>query len=301
MDHILENFRAVFIKQARNNALKKICCATTLPTYPTEATQIALTSSRQEIRHLSEVDREYVMQFLVHGFMKNFYDVDHSVHFKSTDYLAIRQLYAALLKDIATDHLSPQIVEERHFERIQSLLQQGNPALHMLSRSTESQTDRVPPIEYSAQFQMDLLDLHTKNLYVPILDIGCGRHGQMVEYLRANNVQAYGIDRLQKNESYYISTDWLDFDYGREKWGTILCNLSFSTHFITHFLQEDTIAEQYARTYLNILISLTPGGSWIYAPSVPFMEDLLPSSEGYIVRRNAITDTFAKTVITRAR
>ncbi len=259
--------------------------------------------SGREVRRLSDVDREYLMQFLVHEFIKSFYDVEHYRHLRCEDYLAIRELYVALLRDMGDERLSHDAIEERHCERIRVLLQKIIPAARTVGRIADAPSRSAAAMEYSAQFQIDLLGLDMASLQEPLLDIGCGEHGYLVEHLRENGLRAYGIDRGQRDESFYICADWLEFDYGRDKWGTIVCNLSFSSHFITHFLQGDAVAGTYARAYLNILHSLAPGGSWIYAPSAPFMEDLLSEEEEPFcaARRVPISDAFTRTVIAKRR
>ncbi|MGO0986324.1 hypothetical protein ACTPEW_10325 [Clostridioides difficile] len=47
---------------------------------------------------------------------------------------------------------------------------------------------------------------------------------------------------------------------------------------------------------MKILNSLKYGGEWIYAPSIPFTEDLL-STEEYQVKRTTVNHEFNKTII----
>ncbi len=82
------------------------------------------------------------------------------------------------------------------------------------------------------------------------------------------------------------------------KWNTIISNLSFTSHFLYHHLENEEIANRYASTYMNILASLKKQGQWIYAPSIPFFEELLPNHL-YQVERTSIHKDFSKTVITK--
>lgn len=63
--------------------------------------------------------------------------------------------------------------------------------------------------------------------------------------------------------------------------------MAFSTHFLHHHLRTDGHPERYARLYLDLLAALKPGGSLLYTPGLPFMENLLPA-ERYVVRRRPI-------------
>lgn len=120
--------------------------------------------------------------------------------------------------------------------------------------------------------------------------------GEFSQVFKEKSLEAYGIDRLQENTGYFRSIDWLEFDYFQLKWGTIISNISFSNHFIHHFTQNDGIDILYAQTYMKILKSLDNGGKWIYAPSVPFIENLLPKDE-FSVQRIQINESFSKTIV----
>ena len=77
----------------------------------------------------------------------------------------------------------------------------------------------------------------------------------------------------------YYATDWLEYDYGEEKWGTIISNLSFSNHFNHHNLRENGNYIEYGKTYMNILYSLKIDGSFHYAPDLPFIEKYLDGNQ----------------------
>lgn len=61
-------------------------------------------------------------------------------------------------------------------------------------------------------------------------------------------------------------------ELGRETWGTVISHLAFSNHAIHHYLRRDGVDLDYARRYMEIRASLRPGGSFCYAPSLPFLE-----------------------------
>jgi hypothetical protein len=57
--------------------------------------------------------------------------------------------------------------------------------------------------------------------------------------------------------------------------GTITSNLGFSNHFNHHHLRKDGHFIEYAKTFMDILNSLKIGGSFYYAPDLPFIEKYL--------------------------
>lgn len=142
-----------------------------------------------------------------------------------------------------------------------------------------------------------MLHLSKQEIKESVLDIVCGAQGNLVTYLRSMDIKAYGIDRDTSAASCY-ARDWFSFAYGRETRSTVISNLSFTSHFLYHHLHDEEIANQYAATYMDILASLKKNGQWIYAPSIPFFEDLLPKHL-YQIERSPIHKDFSKTVITK--
>ena len=298
MNDKLNQLLTIIHEQMQYNSLKNMFCISSNPLCFSEATKESILSCSQDLQRLSETDKEYLIQFYVNDFLKNFYDINQYINFQKKDYLAIRNIFKLLLQDISNQQLFLEQIEARHYERIKILIIKTNPAIYRINRNEDIIAKQFVCAEYSAQFQIDLFEIDINSLKEPILDIGCGEHGYLVEYLRNNNLEAYGIDRVHKSERYFENSNWLEFNYSQKNWGTIISNLSFSNHFINHFLQNDKVDILYAQIYMKILKSLSVGGRWIYAPSVPFIEDLLQYDQ-YHLCRNSINTTFTKTIITK--
>lgn len=92
-------------------------------------------------------------------------------------------------------------------------------------------------------------------------------------------MEAYGIDRFSENSDMLHNADWLEYDYGKSRWGTIISNLGFSNHFYHNHLRKDGDYVLYAKKYMDILQSLKPGGCFHYAPALPFIEQFLNDKE----------------------
>jgi hypothetical protein len=133
--------------------------------------------------------------------------------------------------------------------------------------------------EYSPALQLDVLKIRPDEMLAPILDLGCGENGNLVHYLRDRGKPAYGVDRLARADRHLMRGDWLDYPLGQGYWGTIISHMGFSNHFLHHHLRRSGHPERYAWRYMEVLRALKPDGSFIYAPGLPFIEDLLPGDE----------------------
>jgi hypothetical protein len=296
MDVLMKLANEIIRKQLKSNSLKNIFCTDGNQLHFNNNTKDSIEFFGQKWKKLSECDKEYIINALLKGFLESFYNVDQYISFKDKDYLEIKKIYISLFQDITNDYMSVQEIEERHYKRIRTFIKKTNRVVYKINHNANKNAKSFMCSEYSSKFQIRLLGINICTLKEPILDIGCGEQGNLVKYLRKNHLRAYGIDRLQENTGYFRSIDWLEFDYFQLKWGTIISNISFSNHFIHHFTQNDGIDILYAQTYMKILKSLDNGGKWIYAPSVPFIENLLPKDE-FSVQRIQINESFSKTIV----
>lgn len=112
-------------------------------------------------------------------------------------------------------------------------------------------------------------------------------------------MEVYGIDRFSFDAANLFNNDWLEFDYGREKWGTIISNLGFSNHFNHHHLREDGNYIGYGKTFINILNSLKLGGSFHYAPDLPFIEKYLDTTRFALKKQEVNQYNLKSTVISK--
>lgn len=128
--------------------------------------------------------------------------------------------------------------------------------------------------QYSPAVQLEVLGLTVATLRGPVLDVGCGKNAHLVRHLRARGVDATGLDVDAPGDAE--RGDWLTFDYGAARWGTVLSHLGFSLHFWHQHHASAERARAYAETYLRIVRGLATGGVFAYAPSLPFFEPVLP-------------------------
>lgn len=137
--------------------------------------------------------------------------------------------------------------------------------------------------EYSPSLQLEVLGVPAHAALEPVLDVGCGVNAALVRYLRDEGLLAYGIDRAAPEDDVALRADWLSFGFGTGRWGTVVSHLAFSLHFLRHHLgggpTSNALALAHAEAYMRILSSLRVGGSFAYAPALPFIEGLLPASD----------------------
>jgi SAM-dependent methyltransferase len=138
--------------------------------------------------------------------------------------------------------------------------------------------------EYSPEFQLGLLGLNIKTLLQPVLDLGCGKNGPLVNFLRMQGINAIGVDRMVDKNPALKEMDWFSLDLKPETWGTVVSHMAFSNHFIFHHHYKNGKPRQYARMYMQILQSLKPGGLFVYTPGLPFIEQYLPVDQFSIVK-----------------
>jgi hypothetical protein len=142
---------------------------------------------------------------------------------------------------------------------------------------------KVVCADYTPKLQVEILGLH--DLIEPVLDLGCGKEGGLVTYLRAAGLQATGVDRVVADRPGLVQAGWLDFPLAPESWGTVISHMAFSNHFIFQHLYQRGSVEPYARRYMTILRSLKPGGSFYYTPGLPFIEAYLPAEQYRLTRK----------------
>ncbi|HEX2995450.1 MAG TPA: hypothetical protein VHP14_11535, partial [Anaerolineales bacterium] len=130
-------------------------------------------------------------------------------------------------------------------------------------------------------------------------DLGCGSKAGLTRHLRALGMEAYGIDRqIEKEEPYLQQADWLGYKFEPDQWGSVISNMAFTNHL--HYVNHHDRAqlELYLRKFKEILEALEIGGSFYYAPGVPFIEERL-EVDTYHVEHFDVVGKIQATQITR--
>lgn len=239
-----------------------------------------LLSRHQEIIRAelsSKTARQTLAVDMASGFLKYLFSRYQYIRPSAYDRKCIIDTYrniARAASDNAND-LSSSIenIIGAHHDRLQEI------TIGMLSSvgALEDVVHGSDPIcrQYSPMLQYEILGLTDDDLTGPALDIGCGEAAELVDFLRARGCLAWGIDRLAPSRNYTMRGDWFDLPAIDGGWRTIVAHLAFSLHFVHAHLHSDSEAKRYAAAYMAILKRLQPGGSFIYAPGLPFIESLL--------------------------
>ena len=223
------------------------------------------------------------------------------------EYLAqLREVYKQLWQDIITelkgDAIDFELLQQNHIRRLTAWIEQTNGFVSKINTPDVPEALEVICSEYSAQIQLQLLRIDADTLMQPVLDLGCGEHAYLTHYFQNRKIEAFGIDRIVDNQSdnRLICSDWFDFEFIPGQWGTIISNHSFALHFSHQNLRKDGNYIEYAHKYMEILHSLKPGGVFHYTPSLPFIEQFLPS-ESYQIATYPVTENLSATRIVRKR
>jgi len=257
----------------------------------------------ETIKNMDVESEKEMIDFLTDEALQEFCRVNQYFSFNSGSVKKLKAIYSALnqrIRGLNTNANQSELddISQDHYIHLCNWLVQTNSFAGKMYSGDQEYAIPVACSEYPSDLQMNILNIKLKDLIEPVLDIGCGRELNLVNYLRDNGIEAYGIDRFDNENPFYTKTDWLEYNFEMEKWGSLISNLGFSNHFIHHNLRVDGNYREYAQKYMDILSSLKIGGSFYYAPDLPFIEKHLDSSkylytgniiEGYVYKSIRIT------------
>ncbi len=259
----------------------------------------AIVNAIQNIGQMAPTDLNVLIHYTVDKVLQELCRVNQYYSFQKNDIRHLKAIYNEVYQNLLKGEYSVEIISQMHYQNVKEWLETANPFSRETYQNREAVLEPVTCSEYSAALQNNILHLSDLPLLEPILDIGCGKTGHLVNYLRRNGFEAYGIDRFAEDSSFISRADWLTYEYGQEKWGAIVSNLGFSNHFINHHLREDGNYLGYAASYMEILRSLKPGGCFCYAPDLPFLEPYLDQTAFSIKKYNIENIAFKTTIVTK--
>lgn len=258
----------------------------------------------ENIRNMDAETEMLMIDFLTDEALQEFCRVNQYFAFNSASVTELKAIYVQLSKSIRAlennaKRESLDALSQQHYERLCDWLVKTNAFAGKMYAGNQDTVKAVACSEYAPDLQLSLLHLNLNTLIQPVLDIGCGREMNLVNFLRDNGIEAYGIDRFTNENPYYIKSDWLEFNYEPAVWGTIISNLGFSNHFIHHNLRSDGNYREYAQKYMEILTALKSGGSFCYAPDLPFIEKHLDKQTYSIINYTIEGSNFKSCCINR--
>ncbi|HEX2919684.1 MAG TPA: class I SAM-dependent methyltransferase [Bacteroidales bacterium] len=200
---------------------------------------------------------------------------------------SLRYIYVDLFTSLKAHKTSIDSVAKNHYVKISEWLRKTNAFAEKIYSLEGEKIEPVACSEYSPDLQIKILQIDINNILEPVLDIGCGREGNLVHFLRGKDIDAHGFDRFASGNVFLHNSDWFDYEFEKDKWGTITSNLGFSNHFQHNHFRNDGNYIDYARKYMEILNALKPGGSFHYAPDLPFIEQYLDKGK-YLITKQRI-------------
>ena len=205
--------------------------------------------------------------------IERLYSINQYIQVNAEQVRALEAIYSSTWHRITqTGEISTEL-KSHHYPKLRTWVAQFYPESMRAALRSRLRLGSVPNEEYSAALQVRLLKLDLSLIKQPVLDIGCGKHGSLVQYLRAHRVEAYGIDRvIGKERNHLNKADWLTFQMKPIYWGTVISHLAFSSHFAYVQRIEPGRVGAYRNKYREMLSSLTVGGSLILAPGAPALE-----------------------------
>lgn len=299
-DKIKKSIEAQFLANKRKNLFYKH--VDTTKHFQPETLDL-INNHKEELEQLERLNlSEKWIDLMTNMALHTFYSANQFINFKQNQINELREIYKTLWGEIIVsikfENPIYEALQKSHLERLSNWLIKTNSFVKKINRDDYPEVAEVICAEYSALLQINLLQIDVPNLIEPVLDIGCGENAWLVKYLRELGIDAYGVDRLSSNCSYLHCANWMEFEFKPQHWGTVVSNLSFALHFSNHNQRNDGDYLAYAKKYMEILSSLKIGGSFYYAPSLPFIEAYLPL-ERFQVGIEKINDNFSSTTIKR--
>ncbi len=243
--------------------------------------------------------QDVLIEYTVNKVLDEFYRINQYFNFSKTDIDDLRQLYKNLFEAIRNQHQPIKQIAEQHYQNLKNWLLKSNPFAEKINDPDKAIAETVACSEYSAELQLGILGIDVSNCMQPLLDIGCGKSFSLIQHLRDCHLDACGFDRFPSAVPFVFQDDWLSFKYGVDTWGTIISHLGFANHFRHHHFRQDGNYIEYAQTYMKILSSLKPGGSFHYCPDLPFIEEFLDPAKFSVTRLQTGNDAFQTVIVRR--
>lgn len=249
------------------------------------------------LKELNSDAQNFLIDYATDKAIEEFCRINQYYSFDSDSRKDLRDIYSELFEEIKSQASAMEQVSENHYRKLKDWLIKYNSFAEKVYNNSEQYVEPVPCAEYSPELQLKLLRIDIDKIVSPVLDIGCGKQANLVKFIENRGIEVVGIDRFYFTAENLFTSDWLDFKYGKNKWGTIISNLGFSNHFKHHNLRADGNYIGYANTYMQILNSLKVGGRFHYAPDLPFIERYLDSKQFEIQQFDISGYDFKTTVI----
>lgn len=225
-----------------------------------------------------------VLAFTIQALLDKLYAINQYLRIERSKIAELEEIYRQTWRTMLRSGEIQATLKEYHYPQLSHWVATLYPQSFLEKLKSTPDIGHVVCAEYSAQLQIELLGLDVVSIKEPLLDIGCGAHANLVRYLRTLGVEAYGLDRsLEVRAPYLEALDWFERSFQPHTWGTIVSNMAFSNHFVFVARCDRAQFESYLLQTNAILDALVAGGSFHYAPSLPFIEQRLSPAQYKVV------------------
>ncbi|MCI3921183.1 class I SAM-dependent methyltransferase [Paenibacillus sp. TRM 82003] len=223
-----------------------------------------------------------------------FIKVNQFLNFSEEDFQILKGLYQRFFNEVlyqskVESDLTGNMIKScfhEHYRRLRKFLTVTN-GIEVFKKYEENPyLFEVVCAQYRAEFQIRLMGIASIPLIEPVLDIGCGQDAQLIQYFRGQGIQAFGIDRMVEDTEFTAKANWFEFTLLPDRWGTIISHMAFTNHFGHHFFRKDGNYTAYILKFMEIIKSLKVGGSFVFSPSIPFLEQVMGVHGNYRFHRN---------------
>lgn len=223
--------------------------------------------------------------------LRTIYQLNQYLHVSTLKRDELKQIYLDSWQRITAGDDIEKVLISFHYPKLQVWLASVYPPQFLPAFTITPNIHPVLNKQYSPVFQLELLGVDLNSLKQPILDIGCGSEGRLVNFLIKQGLQAFGVDRMIDCDcDHLVEMDWFEFELKRGYWGSIISNIAFSNHYQYIMRYETQYLHLYSHLYESILISLGTDGVFYYAPPAPGLEDTLPR-EKFLIHSHYIDGT----------
>lgn len=238
---------------------------------------------------LPEPVLQNAISFASETLIKRLYSINQFIQITEQKSRSLENIYQHTWQRIVETKNIQAALKDYHYSELASWIASLYPKSFVKSLRDLPTIGHIICEEYSPQLQIDLLRLDIPTLRQPVLDVGCGSTAGLTRHLRTLGIEAYGIDRqIEKREAYLQQTGWMDYEFERDTWGTIISNMAFTNHLHYINFHDPAQLEPYLQKFKEMIEALTIGGSFYYAPSVPFIEDRLGTNRYRVERFGAV-------------
>lgn len=242
---------------------------------------------------LAETELNQLIEHAVQKTLHTLYQINQFIQIPDRDIEKLRNIYRTTWYELTPETFETALFD--HHQKLANWIEPFYPATFKQALRQTPRIGRVVNTEYSARLQLKLFGLTIDELPEPVIDVGCGPHANLVTILRKAGKQAVGIDReIALSSEHRIQSDWFKFEFAARTWGTIIAHMSFSNHLLYVYQHEKEKLPDYLFQYHDMLGALKPNGLFLYAPSLPFIEERLSAFD---IERKEICNGISITII----